>query len=63
MISFDQVKRILKMLYMLNPQKEEYEASEAWNLMSLNGSKMMINEKSLLMFICSVLSYEKEFIN
>lgn len=31
--------------------------------MSLNGEKSQINEKSLLMFICAVLSYEKEFID
>lgn len=31
--------------------------------MSLNGEKLQINEKSLLMFICAVLSYEKEFID
>ena len=40
---------------MLDPRKEDEEAQKAWNLMSLNGEKSQINEKSLLMFICAVL--------
>lgn len=51
------------MLYMLSSQNEDEQAQKAWNLMSLEGQKQTIHEKSLLMFICSVLSYEKEFIN
>jgi len=48
---------------MLSAINEDQESLQAWKLMSLDNTKTEIPEKSLLMFICSVLSYEKEFIN
>jgi len=53
---------ILDFLYLLSRLNKEEEARDAWKLMSLNETKASIPEKSLLMFICSVLSFEKEFI-
>jgi len=53
---------LLHMLSSLSEEQWEEEARDAWNLMTLDGTKDEIPEKSFLMFVCSVLAFEKEFI-
>ncbi len=65
LIDIHLMTELLDRLYMLNRdnQKErEKEMINAWNLMSLDNTRESIPEISLLMFVCSVLQYETQFI-
>ena len=44
-------------------EQAQRETRQAWKLVSFNEKRDQVPEKSLMMFICSVLGFHNQFIN